>query len=138
MNQTNPTGLTHQNCPRCSSSFECAGCLSADCWCMAYPAIFACAADAKCVCSACLTVMTAEHINTHIDTKTVHDTAPTTATACEGMPLIENLDYTIENGHWVLSRWYLLKRGDCCGNACRNCPYGHTNVQPTSQKRILE
>ena len=74
--------------------------------------------------------MTKAHIETKIDTVTVHTSAPAVALACEGLPLIENLDYTIEGGRWVLSRWYLLKRGECCGNACRHCPYGHVNVRP--------
>ena len=32
--------------------------------------------------------------------------------------------YTDENGLMVLTRHYLLKRGRCCCNGCRNCPYG--------------
>ncbi len=30
----------------------------------------------------------------------------------------------------ALTREFLLKRGYCCGNGCRNCPYGHVNVPP--------
>jgi Family of unknown function (DUF5522) len=37
--------------------------------------------------------------------------------------LIENIDYTVENQMFVLSAWYLLKQGKCCGRGCRNCPY---------------
>ncbi len=36
---------------------------------------------------------------------------------------IEHIDYTIENGNYVFSTWYHLKRGTCCGSGCRNCPY---------------
>lgn len=28
----------------------------------------------------------------------------------------------------ALSRAYLLSRGECCGNKCRNCPYDHIAV----------
>jgi hypothetical protein len=28
----------------------------------------------------------------------------------------------------VLTEEYLLRRGFCCGNRCRHCPYGHVNV----------
>ncbi|MGB3197637.1 MAG: DUF5522 domain-containing protein [Saprospiraceae bacterium] len=38
--------------------------------------------------------------------------------------LIEGIDYTIENGLFVFTSLYLTKRGYCCGNGCRNCPYG--------------
>ncbi|MGH9949720.1 MAG: DUF5522 domain-containing protein [Pyrinomonadaceae bacterium] len=28
----------------------------------------------------------------------------------------------------VLTEWYLKKRGFCCGNKCRHCPYEYENV----------
>jgi hypothetical protein len=38
--------------------------------------------------------------------------------------LIEGLDYTLdEQGRCVFTAAYLLRRGTCCGNGCRNCPY---------------
>lgn len=37
--------------------------------------------------------------------------------------LQENLDYYIENGYWVFTEYYHLKRGYCCGSGCRHCPY---------------
>lgn len=39
-------------------------------------------------------------------------------------PLREGDDYVVENGMFVLTREYLLRRGSCCGSGCRNCPYG--------------
>jgi hypothetical protein len=36
---------------------------------------------------------------------------------------IENVDYYFENGLMVLTARFLLKRGYCCRNNCRNCPY---------------
>jgi hypothetical protein len=36
---------------------------------------------------------------------------------------IEDIDYYFENGLMVLTAHFLLKRGFCCGNGCRNCPY---------------
>jgi hypothetical protein len=38
-------------------------------------------------------------------------------------PLIENIDYYVENGLFVFTAHYLKKRGKCCGNGCRHCPY---------------
>ena len=32
-------------------------------------------------------------------------------------------DYYIENGAWVFTASYLKRRGYCCGNGCRHCPY---------------
>ncbi len=42
--------------------------------------------------------------------------------------LVENIDFYIENGRYVFTAHYLKKRGYCCGNKCRHCPYGHENV----------
>ena len=33
-------------------------------------------------------------------------------------------DYYIENGLYVFTEQYHLKRGHCCKSACRHCPYG--------------
>jgi hypothetical protein len=39
-------------------------------------------------------------------------------------PLLPGRDYTIERGLYVFTADYLRRRGYCCENACRNCPYG--------------
>lgn len=41
----------------------------------------------------------------------------------------ENQDYYFENGLLVFTEKYHLKRGFCCGNKCRHCPYNHKNVK---------
>lgn len=38
-------------------------------------------------------------------------------------PLVEGVDYYLENGYLVFTAHYLLKRGACCGSGCRHCPY---------------
>ena len=38
--------------------------------------------------------------------------------------LVEDKDYYFENGLMVLTEHFLLKRGYCCENGCRHCPYG--------------
>jgi hypothetical protein len=37
--------------------------------------------------------------------------------------LVENEDYYMENGLMVLTARYLLRRGYCCEQGCRHCPY---------------
>ena len=32
------------------------------------------------------------------------------------------------SGYQVLTSKALLRKGSCCGNSCRHCPYGHINV----------
>jgi len=40
-------------------------------------------------------------------------------------PLVEGEDFYLdpETGLLVLTAAYLLRRGYCCGNGCRHCPY---------------
>lgn len=43
-------------------------------------------------------------------------------------------DYYIENGKYVFTEVFHIKRGHCCGNSCRHCAYypkyqkGNTNI----------
>ncbi len=42
--------------------------------------------------------------------------------------LLKDRDYYIEDGKWVFTAHFLLKRGYCCRSGCRHCPYGfHKN-----------
>lgn len=36
---------------------------------------------------------------------------------------VEGVDFYFENGFMVLTEHFLKKRGYCCGNGCRHCPY---------------
>lgn len=48
--------------------------------------------------------------------------------------LVENRDYYLdENGLFVFTEFYHLKRGYCCGNGCRHCPYD----RPRAARRCL-
>lgn len=46
----------------------------------------------------------------------------------DSFPKRNNLDpedfYYTEEGYIVFTEKYLLKRGYCCQNGCRHCPYG--------------
>jgi hypothetical protein len=39
------------------------------------------------------------------------------------LPLVEGRDYYFERSRFVLTAAYLLRRGTCCDNGCRHCPY---------------
>jgi len=43
-------------------------------------------------------------------------------------PLQEGADFYLEDGLMVLTEGYLRRRGYCCGNNCRHCPYNHESV----------
>lgn len=36
---------------------------------------------------------------------------------------VKGIDYTIEDGKVVMTEAFHIKRGKCCGNSCKNCPY---------------
>ena len=42
-------------------------------------------------------------------------------------PLVENQDYYLENGLMVLTAAYHLRRGYCCDQGCRHCPYAEAS-----------
>ena len=37
--------------------------------------------------------------------------------------------YLDKSGFRVMTSYFLLQSGKCCGNKCRHCPYGHINVK---------
>ncbi|MBN8787551.1 MAG: hypothetical protein J0I84_10715 [Terrimonas sp.] len=45
--------------------------------------------------------------------------------------------YFNEEGLMVLTESFLLKRGYCCGNGCRHCPYEYMNVPEPGKTRLL-
>lgn len=44
------------------------------------------------------------------------------------MRITEGIDYYIENGKYVFTEHYLLKRGNCCNSGCRHCPYRENSM----------
>ncbi|WP_409479814.1 cysteine-rich CWC family protein [Pseudobdellovibrio sp. HCB154] len=100
--------MAKKKCERCHSDFSC-GVTDGDktpCWCTTLPLAQNIPSEFKdCLCAKCL--------NEFANTKT----SPTFAQE-------NNEDYYFDtNGLMVFSRHYHLKRGYCCGNGCRHCPY---------------
>ena len=51
---------------------------------------------------------------------------------------VEGRDYTIEQGLYIFTKEYLMRRGTCCSNGCRNCPYrevANSEAESTRQKQ---
>ena len=40
-----------------------------------------------------------------------------------GLPKNNVEDFYIENGKYVFTKEFHLKRGHCCGSGCRHCPF---------------
>ena len=52
--------------------------------------------------------------------------------------LTEGEDYYFnEDGYVVLTKKYHLKKGYCCGNGCKHCPYGYENVPEPKRTELL-
>lgn len=47
---------------------------------------------------------------------------------------VEGVDYYFENGLMILTARFLLKRGYCCRNDCRNCPFTLKEDRISQQK----
>lgn len=53
--------------------------------------------------------------------------------------MIEGEDfYFNEQGLMVLTEKYHLKRGQCCGNGCKHCPFDYVNVDDIRRKELLD
>ena len=50
--------------------------------------------------------------------------------------LKEDEYYFNEQGFMVFTAKYHLKRGICCGNKCKHCPYDFVNVKKDSDKGL--
>jgi hypothetical protein len=46
----------------------------------------------------------------------------------------EGEDFYWEGPYMVFTAAWHLKRGYCCGSACRHCPYGHENVPLNAER----
>lgn len=63
---------------------------------------------------------------------------PPAADGVPGVPDPDEPDLVCDtDGLWVLSRSALLRRGTCCGLACRNCPYVGTPLEHPHRARAL-
>ncbi|GGX58590.1 DUF5522 domain-containing protein [Saccharospirillum salsuginis] len=120
--------MTDKTCSECRTVFDCAAGGSTGCWCNDFPPVMAPDPSLSCVCPSCLAKTLRQRIRETCDTLD--------RTACLALarpyrdrkPLIEHLDYYLEDGNWVFTEWFHWKRGQCCGNACRHCPYSHEAV----------
>ncbi len=46
--------------------------------------------------------------------------------------------YFNEDGFIIMTEQYLLQRGYCCGNGCKNCPYDYKNVPEPKRSKLLQ
>ena len=49
---------------------------------------------------------------------------------------LEKEDYYIENGKYVFTEQYHLKRKYCCGSGCRHCPYNPKHIKGSTKTEL--
>lgn len=116
--------MSNRECSVCGVEFTC-GAEQEDetCWCNTFPAIMPTTFKKDCRCQLCLAQAFVEFIDESINLNGHKQLVEFASHYRNRGGTIEHVDYTIENGYYVFSKWYHLKRGACCSNGCRNCPY---------------
>ncbi len=112
-----------KSCSICGQSFTC-GSSCAHCWCAEYPPILPIDFSSDCQCPACLAQSIGNYLDQHLAKLSLDDALSLAKRFTRASPPVEGIDYHLDQGLLIFSRWYLLKRGSCCGESCRNCPYG--------------
>ena len=77
----------------------------------------------ECLCPKCLTQQLVVKIDELTSSLSLQQLLNIAAQYRDKPDLQQHIDYDLENGNMVFTRWYHLKRGSCCGNGCRHCPY---------------
>lgn len=128
-----------KRCLQCSDTFICMADNQQPCWCSELPLLIKARADSNCLCPHCLSARmkrlfegyperakaylaqrpkVKEEVKEIVKEKGVND-------------FKEGLDYYLnEDGNWVFTAFYHLKKGYCCQNACKHCPYGFEEIKP--------
>jgi hypothetical protein len=53
-----------------------------------------------------------------------------------GETKVEGVDYVLSpEGFRIMTEYYLVKRGYCCSNRCKNCPYSPKAVKGNRKLR---
>jgi hypothetical protein len=115
--------MLKKTCPQCGATLACTAEQDHACWCGTYPAIMPIKPAGACLCKDCLARAIGGRIEEMISTNNHQHMLDYAEQYRAAGDLIEHIDYSIEGGKYVFSAWYHLKRGTCCGNSCRNCPY---------------
>lgn len=114
-----------KNCSNCGISFACGNRNERSCWCNDFPPIFNPDSGIDCFCPACLKQATIKKTDAFVSSLPIEEAIKNKA---QDLPktnkLVEGVDYYMEDGMFVFKPWYHLKRGHCCENGCRHCPYG--------------
>jgi len=113
-----------QICTACNTSFTCEVEKANNCWCAQLPTILPVEGSESCLCPNCLKNKTQAAIAQYVgEVKSGIRKNEAPKQALVNQKMIAGIDYSMEDGLLVMSGWFHLKRGYCCGSGCRHCPY---------------
>lgn len=120
-----PNFIRTKTCSSCGITFSCGDTPEGiKCWCNDFPPIFIPSELVDCLCPSCFKNSCSIKIDEYVATVTPETAVNNKATNLpKTANLIEGIDYYIENGNYVFKAFFHLKRGSCCKNGCRHCPY---------------
>ncbi len=120
--------MDYNVCCSCGKANNCS-IINGDCWCYNYPYLLPMATETtSCYCETCFkqyaekksdTIAAAFTPENAINNNWIKNLPKTTE-------LVLNIDYYVQDGLYVFTKWYHLKRGYCCKNNCKHCAYGYT------------
>ena len=118
-------GVKKKACSRCGVQFDCGLTEEDHCWCSHYPPIFEPDPEINCFCPKCFHIEVKKKIEIYVSEMTPEKAlSDNRAKELPKTPLIKDIDYYTKTSTFVFTTWYHLKRGYCCKNGCRHCPYG--------------
>lgn len=124
---------SEKSCTNCGRGFICGASNHETCWCVQYPQILKPDSETQCMCQICLHQTIKEYIFEY--TTSLSPEEALRESKAKELPktdkLIHDIDFYPENGKVVFTAWYHLKRGSCCANNCRHCPYGYKEMLTT-------
>ena len=92
---------------------------------MELPPVLQADVDRECLCQECLASQIAERFKVEPAKAAHYFGNPSKEVLNSTSTLEEGLDYYInDGGNWVFTTFYHLKKGYCCQNGCKHCPYG--------------
>ncbi|MGO2010646.1 MAG: DUF5522 domain-containing protein [Pseudoalteromonas sp.] len=115
--------MTILTCSQCQVILSCNADNITACWCNELPAILPPDNKAtRCLCRGCALDKINQFLN-NLYQQPLKQQLAFARPFCNNENLIENLDYEMQNNMMVFTRWFFLKRGKCCQNNCKNCPF---------------
>jgi hypothetical protein len=118
-------GIKIKQCSNCAAAFNCGDtAVGNSCWCNDFPPLFVPTSTIDCFCPTCFKKACSDKIDTYIKALTRETIDDNKITLLQkSVRLIEGIDYYLENSNYVFKPFFHLKRGSCCSNNCRHCPY---------------